>query len=188
MVCVRTLVLLALLHDATFLYVEAEAAVAHAPMNSVSDVGVATTYLLIQSTAHMQASESLTATSLKANPRVLRLGCNCTSSILILIEPDAVDLFQGPDSGLGLLGFAWLWQAHAHTRAHTHVCRSRVCGLCERASAVECEVIIHGSYFGPTMLLANRRFPQGRTLDWRDAPLTERQWPGEKQQTAVAKN
>lgn len=57
MVCVRTLEL-ALLHDATFLYVEAEAAVAHAPMNSVSDVRVATAYLLILSTAHMQASES----------------------------------------------------------------------------------------------------------------------------------
>jgi hypothetical protein len=110
--------MLTLLHDATFLYVEAEAAVAHAPMNSVSDVGVATAYLLILilSTAHMQASESLAARSLKANLRVLRLGCNC--SILILIEPDAVDLFQGPDSGLAVLGFAWLWQAHALT----HTC------------------------------------------------------------------
>jgi hypothetical protein len=63
-----------------------------------------------------------------------------------------------------------------------------VCGLYERASAVECEVIIHGSYFGQTMLLANRRFPQGHTLGWRDAPLAERQWAGEKQQTMLAKN
>lgn len=116
--CTHILVL-ALLHDATFLYVEAEAAVAHAPMNSVSDVGVATAYLLILRTTHMQASESLTARSLKANLRVLRLGCNC--SILILIEPDAVDLFQGPDSGLALLGSAWLWRAHAHTRTHVHM-------------------------------------------------------------------
>jgi hypothetical protein len=108
--------MLTLLHDATFLYVEAEAAVAHAPMNSVSDVGVATAYLLILilSTAHMQASESLAARSLKANLLVLRLGFNCS----ILIEPDAVDLFQGPDSGLAVLGFAWLWQAHALT----HTC------------------------------------------------------------------
>lgn len=95
-------------------------------MNSVSDVGVATAFLLILSTAHMQASESLTARSLKANLRVLRLGCNCTSSssILILIEPDAVDLFQGPDSGLALLGFAWLCLAVASSRSHTrtHTC------------------------------------------------------------------
>lgn len=152
--CTHILVL-ALLHDATFLYVEAEAAVAHAPMNSVSDVGVATAYLLILRTAHMQASESLTARSLKANPRVLRLGCNC--SILILIEPDAVGLFQGPDSGLALLGFAWLWRAHART----HVCRSRVCGLCEGASAVDCEVIIHGSYFWANDATRKSSIPTG---------------------------
>lgn len=103
---------------------------------------------------HMQASESLTARSLKAKLLVLRLGCTCS----ILIEPDASTCFRDPTQGwlvLALLGCGKL--------THTHICRSRACGLWERASAVECEVIIHGSYFGQTMLLANRRFPQGHT-------------------------
>lgn len=62
----------------------------------------------------MQASESLTARSLKAKLLVLRLGCTCS----ILIEPDASTCFRDPTQGwlvLALLGCGKL--------THTHICK-----------------------------------------------------------------